>query len=192
MNKELITAICIAGGRSLTREDVEYCQGKGKVYAVKEAALLAPWADIMYAADGDWWDNNPERWESFAGEKWTCSEEAATRHGLNYIPVKSQWHWSLEKGVIASGGNSGFQVLNMAELDGAERIIMLGYDYGYEPGQDKHWFDTIHPRHSRQSNYKEWNERLRKATQYVRASLINCTPVTNIDCIARANLRDIL
>lgn len=186
------TAICIASGPSLTQADVDYCRGKGKVYAVKECRHLAPWADILYAADTDWW----ERFDGcadFAGERWTCSEEAAKKYGINHIKINSQLVWSDTPGLIASGGNSGFQVINMAALDGAERIILLGFDYGYDPAQtDKHWWEKEHPRESRYSNYAEWNKKLAKAAEQMKVPVFNASVQSAITCFERVNLREII
>lgn len=187
------TAICIASGPSLNRDDVEYCRGKGRVYTIKEVGLMAPWADVLYAADTDWWDQNPERWRDFQGEKRTVSKAAADRHGLIYLEAKTQLKWSTTPGALATGGNSGFQALNMAVLDGADRVILLGYDYGYDPArQDKHWWDKEHPRNSRQSNYAEWNRRLAAAAPLIPVPVLNATAETAITCFPLVNLREVL
>lgn len=185
------TAICIASGPSLTKDDVDYCQGKGRVYAVKEAAILAPWADVLYAADTDWWTEHQERWRGFEGDKITVSERACTLFPeLKHIKCRTQDKWSNTPGVIATGGNSGFQALNIAVLDGADRVILLGYDYGHK--KEKHWFDKEHPRKSRYSNYKEWNRRLNEAAPFIPVPVLNASPETVITCFDRVNLKDIL
>ena len=72
------TAVCIATGASLTKEDAEYCEGKAKVYAVKEAHRLAPFADVLYSGDYDWYEYHngvPE----FKGERWMCGEREPGR-----------------------------------------------------------------------------------------------------------------
>lgn len=186
-------AICIAGGPSLTKDDVDFCRGKGRVYAVKEAALLAPWADVLYAADHDWWTNNPDRWRDFKGEKWTIENRASQLFPeINAIRCRTEWKWSNTPGIIATGGNSGFQVINMAVLDGAEKVVLLGYDYGYEPGQDKHWWDKDHPRTSRQSNYAEWNKRLAAAAPLIPVPVLNASRQSAITCFPRLSLKDAL
>lgn len=188
------TYFCIASGPSLTMEDVEYCRGKGKVYAVKEAALMAPWADVLYAADHDWWVNHKDRWQGFKGEKWTLENRAAEIFPeLKTIKCRTEWKWSTTPGVIATGGNSGFQVINMAVLDGAQQVILLGYDYGYDPAnQHKHWWDNEHPRESRCSNYVEWNKRLSAAAPLIQVPVINATRKTAITCFPRAKIQEIL
>lgn len=189
------TAICIASGPSLTKEDVEYCQGKGTIYAVKEAILLAPWADVMYAADTDYWHDYQERWSEFKGKKVTCCKKSADKFNLDHVQVvgTKSFQWSLTPGKLASGGNSGFQALNMAVLDGADRVILLGYDYGYDPKKDnKHWWEETHPRTSRDSNYKEWNKRLNKASKFIPVPVINASRATAINCFKKMTIQEAL
>lgn len=197
MKSDLKTAICIAGGPSLTQEDVNYCRGKGKVYVVKEGALIAPWADVLYAADTDWWTQNEQRWKPFQGDKFTVSDRACMLYPeLKHVKAKTQQKWSETPGEIATGGNSGFQIINLAELDQEfkpDQIILLGYDYGYdEHKENKHWWDEKHPRHSRYSNYAQWVKRMRDAAPLIKTPIINATPKTAIDCFPKKDLRSIL
>lgn len=184
----MTTAICIASGSSLTSEDVDYCRGRGKVYAVKEAYLLAPWADVLYCADFDWW-NNREGVPEFFGEKWTVADESAKRWKLNHIPGTSNIVWGHDDKMIAYGGNSGFQALNLAVVQGATKVILLGYDYGFK--SKKHWFDdTPHARKSRPSNYEDWLKRIREAAPLIPVPVINCSRESAIDCFSRMTLRE--
>lgn len=188
------TAICIAGGPSLTQEDVDFCRGKGRVYVVKEGALAAPWADVLYAADTDWWTDNEDRWKGFEGEKWTVSNRACELYPeLNFVEAKTQLKWSDQPGAIATGGNSGFQTLNLSVLQGAERVVLLGYDYGFDPTkQDKHWWEKEHPRKSRASNYIEWNKRMAAAAPLIPVPVFNASRLSAINCFPRVDLREIL
>lgn len=183
-------AVCIASGPSLTREDVEFCKGKAKVYAVKEAYLLAPWADVLYCADFDWWDMKkgvPE----FAGEKWTVAELSAKRWGIHHIPGTASIDWGHDDKLIAYGGNSGFQALNLAVVQGAKKVILLGYDYGHTALQPKHWFDnTEHRRDSRRSDYKSWIERMNTASKMIPVPVINASRQTALECFQRKTIEE--
>ena len=184
-----MTTICIASGESLTQKDVDYCKGKGEVYVVSDVYKLAPWADVLYSADEQWWDYH-EGAQSFKGEKWTCSLPASQKYDLNYIKYNAQAIWSYDDDVIATGGNSGFQCLNLAELHGADRIILLGYDMGYT--HKKHFFGEHPARISTNSNYDDWLRRLKKAKPFIKAEVINCTVSSRIDFFEKANLRDVI
>lgn len=183
------TAICIASGPSLTKEDVEFCQGRGKVYAVKECKDLAPWADVLYAADTDWWERL-NGVPDFAGERWTVSQEAAKKYGINVIDYKPQDKWSNDSSWIATGGNSGFQAINLAVLQGASRVILLGYDMGHEHGSPKHWWTGKQERPVRTSNYKDWIEHFNKAAPLIPVPVINASRRTALNCFVRMSLQD--
>ena len=182
------TAICIANGSSLTADDVEYCRGKGTVYAIKEAMFLAPWADCLYAADGDWWDTY-KGCPDFKGEKITVAVREAEKYGLTLYQYDPKLVWGLDN-IIATGGNSGFQTVNIATLRGAERVILLGFDMGHKA--NKHWWTGKYKRDVRPSNYKDWIEKFKKASSIIPAKVINCTRETALDCFERADLRGVL
>jgi hypothetical protein len=184
----MVIAICIASGASLKKEDVEYCRGKGKVYAVKECWKLAPWADVLYAADDDWWDHY-DGVKEFQGERWTCNERAAQRHGINHIPYNSDLVWGTDN-VIATGGNSGFQALNLAVMQGAEKVILLGYDMGFHG--NKHWWTGQFKRNIRPSNYDDWIKKFNKAAPLIPVPVINCTRETALSCFERMPLHEAL
>lgn len=191
------TIVCIASGPSLTPDDVEYCRARARVYAVNDVYRLAPWADVLYAADGSWWDVHkgcPE----FAGERWTCNDDAAAKYGLRHIPVKNI-EWSHTPGALGGGGNSGFQTINKASLDllaagvdGTERIILLGYDYGHKSGTKKHFFGEHPPDIDKVSNFRGWVQRIHKAAGQMKIPVINCSRESAIKCFPRAHLRDVL
>lgn len=181
--------LCIASGESLTQNDVDYCTGKVLTYVVNDVYKVAPWADLLYAADGDWWDYH-EGAKDFKGEKWTCDYSASQKWGLSYIPYNAQAIWSHDKNVIATGGNSGFQCINLADLHGANEIILLGYDYGFT--DKKHFFGEHPSRINRGSNYAEWYKRLKSAKPFINANVVNCTRKSTIDFFETRYLRDVL
>lgn len=181
--------LCVASGESLTLDDLNFCKGKVKTYAVSDVYKLAPWADLLYSADHGWWSyhNGAPR---FNGEKWTCDRMAANEYNLNRIRYSNSALWSHDRSVVASGGNSGFQCMNLADLHGATEIILLGYDYGFK--HKKHFFGGHPPQINRHSNYADWLRRLKLAQPFINARVINCTPNSNIDFFERANIRDVL
>lgn len=192
------TAICIASGPSLTQDDVDYCRGKATVYVVKECRHLAPWADVLYAADTDWWDKF-NGCPDFAARKITVCADSAKKYGLECIKYRADLLWSNEQGRIATGGNSGFQVINIAALElikngitGDERIILLGYDMGFRPGTDKHWWEKDHPRTSRESNYARWLEHIAKAAPLVPLPVLNASRQSAIYSWPKVKLREVI
>ena len=181
--------VCVASGHSLKKEDIDYCKGKAKICVVNDCYKLAPYADLLYAADTDWWELH-EGVKGFKGEKWTVSHEASKKYGINRIDYKPKEKWSNNPDYIATGGNSGFQVINLADLQGADTIILLGYDMGFT--DKKHWFGEHPAKINRGSDYKDWINKFEQAKPYIKARIINCTPNSNLKCFEMANLRDVL
>jgi len=183
-------AVCIATGPSLTQEDVDYCRGKAKIYAIKESRYMAPWADVLYAADHDWWDEN-SGCTDFAGEKWVCDERTAKKWGLHYIPYKVESPWSNDRAYVATGGHSGFQAINLAALHGASEIVLLGYDMGYS-GNAKHWWTGKFKRNVRGSDYNDWIRRFYLALPHIKIPVYNASRFSYLNCFPKVNLKDVL
>lgn len=168
---------------------------------VNDNYLKAPWADVLYAADGpgsgaDWWAHHlPQIREIFQGECWTVDFAAAKDYGLNHIGM-TQDAWSTRMGVIATGGNSGFQAVNLAavhpHLPPPDRIILLGYDMKVSDDGRRHWFGDHPGAMNRPSNYQKFRDNFRKAVPHMTIPVLNCTVDTALDCFPRHNLRDVL
>jgi hypothetical protein len=177
-------SVCIATGASLTQDQVDYVRGKAKVYVVSDAYRLAPWADVLYSCDFQWWNyHKPE----FAGEKWTISDRAASEFGINHI-TQGDIEFSLDKSKLGTGGNSGFQAINLAYLQGATKIILLGFDY-----KDHGHFFGDHPSPlSRGSDYARWLGNINDAAKIIPITVINCSPGSAIKCFPQMDIRDAL
>ncbi len=185
-----MAAICIASGPSLTLEDVEKCGGVGRtVYVVNDVYKLAPWADVLYACDEDWWTAH-KGVNEFAGQRWTTSYRAASLWGLEHMPGTSSKIFATEA-PMAYGKNSGFQAINLAFLQGHTDIWLLGYDMGFEPGTPKHFFGD-HPRKlDRPSQYVDWVEHFRKAAPLMADAglkITNMTRKTALECFESGDL----
>jgi len=187
------TAICIASGPSLTQEDVDLCKGKAKVYVVNDTYRLAPWADVLYACDYKWWYHYDGA-KDFAGEKWTIDEEAARHFNLNKIGSTHDKSFSLEDNKIALGSNSGFQAMNLAAIQGATRIILLGYDMKMGPNNKRHWFGEHPDFLLMNSNYSRWVEKFHCAENLIKRcgiEVINCTLDSAIECFEKKPIESI-
>lgn len=114
-----------------------------RVIAVNDAHRLLPEADILYACDARWWDFH-KGVQAFEGERWTQTaaggSDCAKRWGLELVEGRPGNIPSLSGGAITHGGNSGFQAVNLAALQGARRIILLGFDMGCAPDGRRHFF----------------------------------------------------
>ncbi len=116
--------------------------------AINESWQLCPWADVLYGCDPTWW-NLRLGVREFAGLKISRERDnkdlawPALADDIHKIKIERYCDRLLrdEIGKIGSGGNSGFQSLNLAVQFGAKRILLIGYDMRVDRGE--HW----HPRH---------------------------------------------
>src|SRR3546814_16900792 len=78
-----MTVACIASGPSLTAEDCESIRTAGlPAIVTNNTWQLAPWADVLYAGDYQWWKRYGEEC-TFAGSRWTYSERASREFDLH-------------------------------------------------------------------------------------------------------------
>jgi hypothetical protein len=216
------TVALLAGGPSLTpqsfarvREERE--ADRLRVIAINDAYLLAPWADVHYAADVKWhrWhtagvdkpalglteEDVRTRWAAFMGQKCTIQP------GEQYLPdtlhvMRNRDHprstngLSLDPEYLVTGCHGGFQSLNLAILAGAARILLLGYDARSGDRGERH-FHGSHPieTDAPQSRYAVFREAFRVAENAITATgvrVINCSLASSIETFPKMALEDAL
>ena len=188
----------LASGPSMTKEDADLVyqwrveRMDRRVIVVNTTFLLAPWADVLYAADRQWWEiYDPQVELRFGGERWTHDNPF---HGKPWerakrIYVERGRGLSRTSGKVISGGNSGYTAIGIAYEFGAKKIILLGFDMKYGPGGEVHWHGA-HPQGLRQHPmFTGWLERFPQLAADLRRAgvdVINCSRSTALDCFARA------
>lgn len=182
--------MCIATGASLAAEDCESVRHLSSI-TVNDAYKLAPWADVHYAADADWWRHHLGSMVCCRGRKY--SQHRNWRPGeaenLGVFALKSAQNPGLsrEKDTLHTGNNSGYQAINLAYLLGATRILLLGYDMGATG--NGHFFGK-HPQNLRQcSDYGKFRAPFRTINPAdYGLEIINCTRETALDAFPCMNL----
>lgn len=188
----------LASGPSMSREVAEHVRGKCRVIAISDQGIdttkspaVAPWADVLYSADVNWWTHHRENALKFAGLKVTV------RQTLKFAEVFSLLQ--SEKGVfderpthIVTGKNSGYQALHIAAHFGATRVLLCGYDMRNVGGK-RHWFGP-HPRELSQSaNFSGWIAAFNALAPVLKQKgieVLNCTPQSALECFRRVKLED--
>ena len=191
------TVVCIASGPSLSDEQLqviehEHASGRWKVIAVNDNYSRAPWADVVYAGDCQWWNVHHANVKKQAPgtELWTCDNVAAARYRINRVrganrPGLGSWQ-------IHTGGNSGYQAINLAYLWGASRILLVGYDMQPTGGQ-AHWFGQHAAPLVQKQLFTEWCHRyqaLAEDLQKKGVEVINCTRQSALIWFPRASIED--
>lgn len=215
-----LAAVLIGGGPSLTADQVEAVRvarmaERVRVVVVNDAYLLAPWADVHYAADGKWhaWheagipkpalglsaEQVRARWAAFPGQK-ASIEWGGERVGDERVHVLKNLHdschaygLSTNAERLVTGRHSGFQALNLAVLAGASRVILLGYDGA--PGADgaTHWHGG-HPKASAgiYDKIRASFSAVERELEAAGVAVVNCSPGSAINSFPKASIAEAL
>jgi hypothetical protein len=137
--------VILGGGSSLTPEDVNLCRGKARVLAIKEAHLLAPWADCLYAGDAKWWRGYRGA-QKFTGLKYTIAQDPNEEPmgdwpGVQVLQNTGTDGLEAEPTGLRTGYNSGYQAIGLAVHLGVRRIVLLGFDCWTGPSGKQNWFE---------------------------------------------------
>lgn len=204
---ETIAIVC--RGPSYRKEEIEKAMGRARVIAVNDAYRDLPWADMLYACDPAWWDlYGPDHvWPidglfyegaaDFKGIKVTQNKDAAEKWGLSFIPSNAGATVSFNPKFINTGGNSGFQALNLAALLGASRIILYGMDMKVDENGRKHDFGD-HPgvlNRTSPSDYISWQTAFRKSELLLKEhhiEVVNCAEGGGLNCFPYYSLEKAL
>lgn len=189
------TAVLLATGPSLCAEDVQYCRGRAKVLAIKDAITLAPWADVLYgcgADSGRWWPTHGESLRAFTGLRYTLDPKAAT--WADVLTPGAMTGLSANPHTLNTGKNSGYQAINLAVLLGATTIVLLGYDLQPAPDGRQH-FHGDHPWATAPLPYAEFLKAfpsLIDPLTRLGVRVVNSSRQTALTCFPRVPLAEVL
>lgn len=216
------TAVVIGGGPSLKQEDVAevgelrlHGQLAG-VIAVNDAYLLAPWADINYFADSNWWrwhsqgtdkpklglnkDEVRERFAAFPGQK--CTLDTTSRsitdpevHVLRNMhgPMRTDGPGLSEDPTsLGTGTTSGFQSMNLSILAGAVKVILLGFDSVIRQDGVSHWHGghIAPPRPDVYRSAAHHFHLVELAIKKLGVTVLNCCPTSEINCFPKPSFKE--
>lgn len=194
----------LGGGPSLTAADVNTIRGRGRVIAINNAWELAPWADMLYFADRQWWVWNAERLHAFPGRIVTRTAVVERDGGpwqrveqvKRAVPSANPARPSVGAEALSphpsrvAGWCGGANAINLAWALGCEPIVLLGFDGGAGNWHTQHQRETPEgwlSRHSRPALVAMANEMRRVGCE----SVVNCSRRTDLDCFRVASLEEI-
>lgn len=192
--------IIIASGPSMAQIDMRVVRRfrSWRVMVINNAWTLAPWADVLYAGDLQWWDRYGDSVQ-FCGEKWTRDGHAAMQYRLHLVNRKEGSGLCLESRTVYSGGNSGYQGINLAYHFGARQIVLLGFDMSRKNG------GHFHPEHCRldgspmlsapESHIAVWRREfpaLAMGLKHAGCKVVNASAETELTCFPRMPLEKAL
>lgn len=181
------TVAILASGPSMSQEVADLVHVAGiRAIVINDTYRLAPWSDMLYAADVQWWQQAKEA-SSFRGLKVSVSSVPGVLQLQNTGTEGFEPHLM----GIRTGGNSGYQAVHIAIHGQAARILLCGFDMSNRAGL--HWHGA-HPaplRNTDDHSYTRWVERF-AALKNIGPEIINCTPGSAITCFPSMDLNEAL
>lgn len=152
---------------------------------------LCPWAEVVYGCDAAWW-NIRLGLPKYQGLRiaWKGDRDHAppgfpeTHIRRIDIDQKSDRLAMREAGTVGSGGNSGFQALNLALQFGARRILLVGIDC--QGGGRTHWFgrhNGVGLRNPNETSFRRWAAAFDASVNDLKvwgAEVLNASPISAI------------
>lgn len=175
--------VIVASGPSAKNCDLESVRGRARVIAINSSWQLAPWCDVLYGCDFNWWEKQ-KGLPDFKGLK-VSQDVKLSRHqwGVHLVRVIRGKDVLLfdKPGTIGWGGNSGFHCINLAAQFKVKRIVLVGYDMQCTHGL--HWHGP-HPsglNNPTVPNVARWCRAVDAAAELLKKmgiEVINCSPVS--------------
>lgn len=197
--------VVVAGaGPSLTQSDLDYVRAwqaahpdRLKLLVINDAYQLAPQADVIYAADGQWWEWHKDIPDDHLPLLKYAAQPTAVewRPSVIVLNVVRGTGLSVDRSKLVSGGHGGHQAIGLAVHLGASQIVLLGFDWGPD-ATGRHHFHAEHPnRHH--VNYAEKTASfgpLVRALEEREIAIINCSRTTALPAalIPRRPITDVL
>lgn len=172
-----------------------YHVGKKVVaFGCNDSYRVVDFLNVLYACDPPWWDIHvkpPYDVLSHPSVKWTQCKSSAPKYKLEVIGGHTGPGLSSQQDLIHFGGNSGFQLLNLALLYGVQRFILCGYNMQPVGGQ-KHFFGD-HPQGlNRSAGYASFASSYQTIQPEWKSRIINATPDSVLSCFKKMELADAL
>jgi hypothetical protein len=195
------TIACLATGPSLTQADCDWLRDHAiPAVAVNDAYRLAPWAQVLYSSDRQWWPFY-KGVPAFQGLKFGIGSGMGKDNGFRHYPeiqcLRNTGYDGLELNPagLKNGRNSGYAAVNLAVHLGAARILLLGYNLCRLPGKT-HFFGD-HPSALSQNpslypSFARTFATLVKPLREIGVEIVNCTPETALTCFPRLPLEQAL
>lgn len=171
------------------------CRASGlRILAINDSHAIAPFADALYACDGRWWDHH-KGVSSFPGLKFGMTVKPAKWPDVHRLSNTGGQGFEPIPGGLRTGGNGGFQAVQLAVHLGAVRILLLGFDM--KPGKKgrTHFFGEHPPPIRSVSNYATFCAMFKSLVKPLRElgiEVINCSRDSVLTAFPRMSLEDAL
>jgi hypothetical protein len=184
------TVAILASGPSMSAEVAATVRAAGvPTIVINNTFRLAPWADMLYAADAEWWAHPTNKdAHGFAGLKVSVSAVP----GVQRLRNTGTEGYDADPAAVRTGSHSGYQATHIALHAGAKRVLLCGFDM-----HGSHW----HGRHvdglreTQQVHYAKFIARFQTLVEpasRLGVDIVNCTPGSALCAFRFAPLEDAL
>jgi hypothetical protein len=154
------TIYVVGGGPSLTGVDLSGLASR-RTITVNNAYQIVPRPDVVFYCDSRWWGWHKAEVQARGFPRIITTASASHMHrDPGSCRMNRAYTYGVEGGLGLSdqpdtlcGPDGGSQAINLAYLLGASRIVLLGFDMGFDAGR-AHWHED-HPILTPESNYIE-------------------------------------
>lgn len=169
-----------------------------RMIVVNTSYKLVPYANLLYATDFQWWYHNHRGvQQNFRGQRVAPTKKKieTTFNNISTVDVvpphdPRRSTIILEpEGLIGSGGNSGFQALNIAAQTGTSRIVMVGFDM--TTGLGYHWHGDHKARNPEETDTARWAMILDEQAAVFKSAgieVFNCSPISALQNYPKVRL----
>ena len=186
--------------------------------AINESWRMCPTADVLYAADAQWWTLRGPKPREFSGERLAARYVVAAdgrqrtdswaKHpevqalGVEPINVKTGGGIAPPgSDFVCTGHNSAYQAMGLAILWGSRRIAFLGLDMTTAKDGRAHWHDDHaeplrNPHHANKNGqttldtFKAAFAKSAPALSNLHVTVLNCSRRTALHCFPQVPLEE--
>lgn len=186
------TVAILASGPSMSQDIADAVRASGvPALVTNETFRLAPWADLLFAADSAWWSSRAQDALKFPGLKVTTNESTPFRQVL-HLRAGERLGFDPDPSRLATGGNGGYQALHIAVHAGAARVLLFGFDMrgGHWHGQHATPLSNPSP-----GTFARWVAAFETLAPHLRArgvEVLNCAPGSALRCFPAASMAEAL
>jgi len=167
---------------------------KVRTIVINDQFRLAPWADVLYGADWQWWmhPNNRDALD-FVGTKVTVGWPVSFPQVM-YLNAGHTTGLDSRADHLATCNNSGHQAMDLAVHFGATTLLLFGFDMRKVDGKAHNFGD--HPKGlENNSPFKDFVRLMTLSAPAFygkRVEVINCTPRSALKCFKHDSLENVI
>lgn len=186
------TAFIVAGGTSVNDIDVGSLKGR-RVIVINSSAYNAPWADFLVWNDERWWRKHRDALTGvFKGRiVTTCTRVPLRTFGMKKVPAEVGI--PTKRNELAMYRTTTQAAMSLAAHLGVARIVLIGVDLCERNGRlhhhEEHPWPHLADAFEAQKRNLEWTAEPLKRRGI---EVINCSPISLLDCFPKRSLEDVL